>query len=179
MTEERMVYLDHNATTPLHPEVAKVMCEAMEMYGNPSSLHGYGRTARRMVEDARERIASFIGASAEEIIFVGSGSEANNTVLQNLTCSPFNICDINNPDRGAAVITSTIEHPCILEAAKCLRDRGSQVAFLDVKDDGKIDMEQYRETIGENTGLVSIMMANNETGTIQDINGQKVTPFLM
>ncbi|MBU2512287.1 cysteine desulfurase [bacterium] len=169
MAEQRTIYMDHNATTPLHPEVKKMMCEAMEIFGNPSSLHGFGRHARSLVEEARENIASFIGASAEEIIFVGSGSEANNTVLQSLTCMPFNTCNILPGDRSAAVITTAIEHPCILESAKCLKDRGSQVAFLGVGNDGKVNVDQLKEMIGENTGLVSIMMANNETGTIQDI----------
>lgn len=169
MTEQKMVYLDHNATTPLHPEVKKTMCEVMEDFGNPSSLHTFGRSARTMVEEARNRIAEFIGASYDEIIFVGSGSEANNTVLQTLTCTPYSTCSIGAPDKGAAVVTTAIEHPCILEAAKCLRDRGSQVAFVGVGGDGKINEDDFRAAIGENTGLVSIMMANNETGTIQDI----------
>ncbi len=169
MKEQKMVYLDHNATTPLHPEVKKTMCEIMEDFGNPSSLHSFGRSARTMVEEARNRIAEFIGASYDEIIFVGSGSEANNTVLQTLTCSPYSTCNIGASDKGAAVVTTAIEHPCILEAAKCLRDRGSQVAFVGVGADGKINEDDFRAAIGENTGLVSIMMANNETGTIQDI----------
>lgn len=161
--------MDHNATTPLHPEVRNTMCEMMDLFGNPSSLHGYGRTARRMVEEARENIASFIGASADEIIFVGSGSEANNTVLQSLTCKPFDTCNIQLGDRSAAMITTAIEHPCILESANCLKDRGNDVGFLDVNSDGKVDEAQLSDMIGQNTGLVSIMMANNETGTIQDI----------
>ncbi len=169
MKEQKMVYLDHNATTPLHPEVKKTMCEVMEEFGNPSSLHTFGRSARTMVEEARNRIAEFIGASYDEIIFVGSGSEANNTVLQTLTCTPYSTCNIGAPGKGAAVITTAIEHPCILEAAKCLRDRGSQVAFVGVGSDGKVNEDDVRAAIGENTGLVSIMMANNETGTIQDI----------
>ncbi len=167
MTQQRSVYLDHNATTPLHPEVKSQMIEAMDAFGNPSSLHEFGRRAKFMVDKAREKIASFIGANPDEIIFVGSGSEANNTVLSSLTCHPFSSCDVINP--GAAVITTKIEHPCILEASKCLRDRGSQVAFMDVNDDGKVDAEQLSAMMGERTGLVSIMMANNETGTIQDI----------
>jgi len=169
MTEQRIVYLDHNATTPLHPEVQNAMSEAMEIFGNPSSLHSYGRSARSMVEEARNRIAAFIGASHDEIIFVGSGSEANNTVLQTLTCMPYNVCNLGIADKGAAVVTTAIEHPCIMEAAKCLRERGSQVAFLGVGSDGKVDMDQLKSEIGPNTGLVSVMMANNETGTIQDV----------
>ncbi len=164
-----MVYFDHNATTPLHPEVIKTMQETMMDFGNPSSLHGYGRIARDKVEEARERVASFIGASAEEIIFMGSGSEANNTVLQNMTCNQFHSCLINQTDKKPSVFTSVIEHPCILETAKCLSDRGNQVAFLEVNPDGKVKIDQLKEQIGQETGLVSVMMVNNETGTIQDI----------
>ena len=82
--QEKKVYLDHNATTPLHPEVKKAMQDAFEMFGNPSSLHSFGRKARSFVEESREVVASFINASAEEIIFVGSGSEGNNTVLSQI-----------------------------------------------------------------------------------------------
>ncbi len=173
--EHQTVYLDNNATTPLHPEVKKTLIETLENYGNPSSLHQYGRFSRNKVEAARERIAHFIGAEPEEIIFVGSGSEANNTVLSSLTCHPIGHCDIGYNKiseigyNNASIITTTIEHPCILESAKCLRDRGTSVGFLNVDRDGKIDLEQYRQMLGENTDLVSVMMANNETGTIQDI----------
>ncbi len=169
METQKMVYLDHNATTPLHPEVIKTMQETMTDFGNPSSLHGYGRVARAKVEEAREKIAAFIGAEADEIIFVGSGSEANNTVLQSLTCNKYHSCLINPVEKKASVITSAIEHPCILETAQCLRDQGNQVAFLDVDGDGKVRIDQLKEKIGQETGIVSIMMANNETGTIQDI----------
>lgn len=79
--KKRKIYMDHNATTPLHPEVKKAMREAMEIFGNPSSLHAFGRQVRQKVEEARQKVASFLGAKAEEIVFVGSGSEANNTVL--------------------------------------------------------------------------------------------------
>ncbi|MBI4845520.1 MAG: aminotransferase class V-fold PLP-dependent enzyme, partial [Candidatus Omnitrophica bacterium] len=84
---ERLVYLDHNATTPVHPEVQKVMLEAMKEFGNPSSMHSFGLQAKQMIENSRESIASFINSAAEDIIFVGSGSEANNTVF-NLTSCP-------------------------------------------------------------------------------------------
>lgn len=165
--EQRTVYLDHNATTPLHPEVKKTLIEAMDNFGNPSSLHQFGRYSRTRVEQARERIAGFIGAEPEEIIFVGSGSEANNTVLSAVTCQPDKQCNICH--HKASVITTSIEHPCILESAKCLRERGTLVDFLDVDEQGKVDPDQYRQILGRNTGLVSVMMANNETGTIQDI----------
>ncbi len=88
------VYLDHNATTPIHPEVKKALIKGMEFYGNPSSLHQFGRDARKLVEDAREKTASFINASPEEIIFVGSGSEANNTVINLFSCVGARVCEV-------------------------------------------------------------------------------------
>ncbi|MBU3917309.1 cysteine desulfurase, partial [bacterium] len=167
MTQQKVIYLDHNATTPLHPEVKKALIEALDIPGNPSSLHQYGRIAREYVESAREQIARFINADPNEIIFVGSGSEANNTVLSALTCQPFQMCDIQN--MVPSIITTTIEHPCILESAKCLHDRGTRISFVPVNGEGKVEAAKLKELIGSGTGLVSIMMANNETGTIQDI----------
>jgi len=164
---KRQVYLDHNATTPLHPEVKQAMAEAMEVFGNPSSLHDYGRHARLLVEEARERVASLIGARPEEIIFVGSGSEANNTVLSILAC-PKAQCPYHRKP-GTRIVTTAIEHPCVLETAKCLEERGVPVLFVGVDRYGKVDLDQLRDALGEDTGLVSVMMANNEIGTLQDI----------
>ncbi|MCP4754996.1 MAG: cysteine desulfurase [Proteobacteria bacterium] len=164
--EQRSVYMDNNATTPLHPEVIKTMAEAMSIFGNPSSLHNFGRQGRAMIEDARETVATFIGAEPEEIIFVGSGSEANNTVLSTVTCK-FNTCDVLT--HGTGIITTTIEHPCIMETAQCLQEQGTPVSFVKVDDQAKIDIEGLQAAFAPNTGLVSVMMANNETGTIQDI----------
>lgn len=164
---KRRIYLDHNATTPLHPEVQRVMRKALGMFGNPSSLHSFGREARGMVEDARERVASFIGAEPDDIIFTGSGSEANNTVLSTLTCQS-KACD-DTCEHVVEIITTKIEHPCILETSKCLEERGTRVKYIDADCLGKINIEQLKESITENTGIVSVMMANNEIGTIQDI----------
>lgn len=163
----RQIYLDNNATTPLHPEVKKAMSGAMEVFGNPSSLHEVGRGARQLVESAREHTASFIGAKPEEIVFVGSGSEANNSVLSVISCQSKQ-CEhkFQGPNE---IITTTIEHPCILETSKCLSERGVDVRYLDVDEYGKIDIGQLRDMISERTRLVSVMMANNEIGTIQDI----------
>ena len=91
--KKRTIYLDHNATTPLHPEVKKTLREAMDEFGNPSSLHQFGRRAKRLMDDSRNRVASFLGARPEEIVFVGSGSEANNTVLSTIACG----CPPRNP----------------------------------------------------------------------------------
>jgi cysteine desulfurase len=164
---EKIIYMDNNATTPIHPEVKKAMIDAMRAFGNPSSLHGPGREARQLVEAAREKVASFIGASPEEVMFVGSGSEANNTILNALTCQRMS-CAYNREGLNK-IVTTTIEHPCVLETSKCLQEKGVDVSYLDVDMHGKIDIEQLKDVITDNTGLVSVMMANNEIGTTQDI----------
>ncbi len=165
--EKRKVYFDNNATTPLHPEVKETMIELMDVFGNPSSLHGFGRQARGYVEDARTKVADFIGAASDEVMFVGSGSEANNTVLSILT-NQCRKCQFDCRN-GGGLITTTIEHPCILESSKCLAERGIDVSYIEVDQYGKVDMDQIREMVTQKTGLVSVMMANNEIGTIQDI----------
>jgi len=161
------IYMDNNATTPLHPEVKKAMIDAMGIFGNPSSLHTPGRRARQLAEEVREKVASFIGASPDEVMFAGSGSEANNTVLSVLTCQTKG-CE-SNPNGIAEIITTTIEHPCVLETSRCLQEQGVNVLYLDVDQYGKIDIEQLKDLVTDRTGLVSVMMANNEIGTIQDI----------
>lgn len=163
----KKIYLDHNATTPLHPEVKKAMCRAMDEFGNPSSLHSFGREVRKYVEESRGRIASFIGADPEEIVFVGSGSEANNTVLSIFSC-PSKGCLFHSGMRKV-VVTTAIEHPCIIESSKCLKDRGFEVRYVGVDSFGKVDVGQLEGMLDKNVGLVSVMMANNEIGTLQDI----------
>ena len=161
------VYFDHNATTPMHPEVKKEMIAAMEMFGNPSSMHAYGREARANVEDARRKVADFIGADEREIIFVGSGSEANNTVLSLFVCGTSQC--IAGSKMRSTIITTKIEHPCVLETSECLAHRGVRVKYLGVDRYGKIDFDQLAGMLGDDVGLVSVMMANNEIGTLQDI----------
>ncbi len=162
----RKVYFDNNATTPLHPEVKKELVAAMEMFGNPSSMHAFGREARANVEDARRRVAGFMGADENEIVFTGSGSEANNTVLSLFVCGTSQCL----PGMRQTIVTSRIEHPCVLETSKCLTHRGIDVKYLDVDGYGKIDLQQLEDILSANTvGLVSVMMANNEIGTLQDI----------
>lgn len=164
---KRLIYADNNATTPLHPKVKKVLIEAMEIYGNASSPHSLGREARYEIETARENIADFIGARAGEIILVGSGSEANNTVLNMLPC-PAALCK-SMCKSSRDLITSTIEHPCILESAKCIHEKGVNVVYTPVDRYGKIMINELKKNLTEQVGLISIMMANNEIGTIQDI----------
>lgn len=164
---KKRIYMDHNATTPLHPEVKKAVIAAMEAFGNPSSMHSYGREAGHIIEEARKKTASFIGADPDEIFFVGSGSEANNTVLSILPCRQVSYaCPVKIKNE---IITTKIEHPCILEASRCLRKKGTNVSFLDVGAYGKINIEQLKESLTNKIGMVSVMMVNNEIGTIQDI----------
>ena len=164
----KQIYLDNNATTPLHPEVKKAMTEAMDIFGNPSSMHSFGREARKRVEAAREAVAKFIGAHSDEIIFVGSGSEANNTVLSLFSCCSGKC---GHPIKcNAEIITSVIEHPCILESSKCVADRGVSIKYLKVDKYGKVSHDELAAYLKNGgVGLVSIMTANNEIGTIQDI----------
>jgi len=167
LMQNQYIYLDHNATTPLHPEVRKTLAEMMNEYGNPSSLHRLGRVARQKIETARETIANFIGAFPDELIFVGSGSEANNTVLNSLSCSS-QACRLERNLRES-IVTTAIEHPCVLETSRCLHERGNPVVYLNVDAQGKIDQDHLRSAVDDHTALVSVMFANNEIGTIQDI----------
>jgi cysteine desulfurase len=165
--EHRTVYLDNNATTPLHPEVKKALIEGLEIFGNPSSMHSFGREAREHIEQAREQVASFIGAEAREILFVGSGSEANNTVLSLLRCESTSCACTMSGRHG--LVTTTIEHPCVLNTARNLGRGKHEVTYLAVDRHGRIDLDDLRRSVTDTVGLVSIMMANNEIGTIQDI----------
>ncbi|RKZ03742.1 cysteine desulfurase NifS [Candidatus Fermentibacteria bacterium] len=161
------IYLDHNATTPLHPEVKRAIIESIEVFGNPSSLHEDGRQARVLIETAREKVAALINADPDEIMFVGSGSEANNTVLSLVSCSGAR-CSLHSPV-DSDLVTSTIEHPCILETSKCLENKGTKVKRVGVDSRGLVKMDDLEQAVSEKTSLVSIMMVNNETGAVQDV----------
>ncbi|HNW91644.1 MAG TPA: aminotransferase class V-fold PLP-dependent enzyme [bacterium] len=163
--QERTVYLDHNATTPLHPAVQQALTEAFALFGNPSSMHSFGRAARARVEESRATVARFLNAAPEEIIFVGSGSEANNTVLSLVSCGT-KLCARHG---GSDIITTAIEHPAVLETTTCLRDRGANVEILPVDGHGRADLDRLAALLKTRKGIVSVMAANNEIGTIQDI----------
>jgi len=165
--DKRRIYLDNNATTPLHPEVKEAMIEGMDLFGNPSSMHSPGRAARGRIEQARETVASFIGARTDEIVFVGSGSEANNSVLSLMTCQ-MKKCNIPGIPK-TRVITTSIEHPCILQTCKCMLSSAIDTSYLKVDRFGKIDLEELEKELERTALLVSVMTANNEIGTIQDI----------
>lgn len=169
---ERTVYLDNNATTAIHPEVKKVIIEAMELYGNPSSMHRPGQMAHFAIEEAREKIASFINADPEEILFTGSGSEANNTVFNSIyyNCQACNILkDCKSEPFKNHIITSIIEHPSVLQTLQCYKKRGVEIDYLPVDKFGIVNPEEVKKAVKSNTGLISIMYANNEIGTIQPV----------
>jgi cysteine desulfurase len=130
-------------------------------------MHACGRAAHGQIEKARKQIAGFIGASPDEILFTGSGSEAANTVLSILDCSP-NQC-LRKEGGRHQLITTAIEHPCILETARCLKERGIDVIFLPVDQQGRVKLANLELALSNQTALVSVMMANNEIGTLQDI----------
>ena len=154
-----MYYFDHCATTPLHEKVMEVMQKTeSEHFGNPSSTHSWGQKSRSVIENARNQMADSIGCSPYEIIFTGGGTESNNLVLYNL---------IDNPKNH--VITSAIEHPAILNVLAHLKKFGIETTILKVDKTGVINPEHLKEAIRKNTGLISIMYANNETGVIQPL----------
>ena len=167
MMAQKTVYMDYNATTPLRPEVKQAIIDALDIYGNPSSIHNPGREGMQLVNHAREQIAALINASPEEIVFTAGGSESNNAVLKMVSCGGVSCCKFADPHRE--IITTAIEHPSVLETVRFLEARGTKVHILDVDSTGLINLEQLKEHLTSKTVLVSIMMANNEIGTIQNI----------
>ena len=154
-----MPYFDHSATTPIHPDVLEKMnAVSKNHYGNPSSVHASGRKSRAIIEDARRQIASAIEASPAEIIFTGGGTEANNMVLWHLTQSD-----------KKHVITSSIEHPAILKVLKQLAPLGITYSTLPVNNHGRVKADDLKKAIQPDTGLISVMMVNNEVGSIQPL----------
>ncbi|MBN2736738.1 MAG: aminotransferase class V-fold PLP-dependent enzyme [Spirochaetales bacterium] len=164
---DRKVYMDYNATTPLHPEVQKSLIDNFAYFGNPSSMHEPGRAARHLIEESRVEIARFIGASPEEIVFVGSGSEANNTVLNLAKCGGP-LCRGLSPN-NREIVTTSIEHPCVLDTSRCFQRQGSTAHFIKVDRYGKVDIQELEDSINDSTAIVSVMFANNEIGTIQNL----------
>ena len=160
--DERIIYLDNNATTPLHPEVIKELTKSFELFGNPSSMHFFGRDAIDRVEWAREQIALLINSDASEIVFTGGGSESNNMVLKQFLAASA------SKERNK-IITSTIEHPSVLETVRAIGKEGMKTVFINVDSKGRLNIDELEKEVDEDTAIVSIMFANNEIGTIQDI----------
>ena len=156
------IYLDNSATTRLDDEVLKEMMPYLtEEYGNASSIYKLGRNNRNAVETAREKVAKAINAEPEEIYFTSGGTESDNTAIRGIA--------YNNKKKGNHIITSKIEHPAVLETCKQLEKEGFKVSYIDVDENGIIDLKQLKNSIQDNTILISIMFANNEIGTIQPI----------
>jgi cysteine desulfurase len=156
------VYLDHAATSPVHPEVVKEMIPYLtEHFGNPSSIHQFGRRARKALDDARNEIAASIGADRNEIIFTSGGTESDNLAILGAASALI--------DQGKHVITTQTEHHAVLHTFHELQKRGFDVTFLPVDESGRISLEELKAELREDTVLVSIMYSNNETGTLQAI----------
>ena len=156
-----MIYLDNNATTTVDPRVAEKMAVFLkENFGNPSSIYPIGRRAKELVTESREAVAGFLGAHRSEITFTGSGTEADNFALNGVLDA--------NPDKNE-IITSVNEHPAVLEMARYLEKKGVRVSYVPVDETGLIDLDFLRDAVTPKTALVSIMLANNEIGTIQPI----------
>ena len=162
MAERKRIYLDYAATTPTDKRVVAAMLPYFrEFFGNPSSLHSFGQEAKRAIEEARKMVANLIGADSEEIVFTSSGTEANNFVLKGLFYSFKN--------SKIQIITSVIEHHSVLEPAKFLEKQGLKVIYLPVDEYGLVDLKSLEKNLTPETILVSVMLANNEIGTIQPI----------
>lgn len=158
----RRIYMDHSATTPVDPEIAQSVLKCMvEDFGNASSIHWFGREARKAVEEARQRVAAAIGASPAEIIFTSGGTEADNMAILGIATA--------NCKKGSHIITSTVEHHAVLDTCKHLEKNGFTVTYLPVDKNGQVRVEDVAKAINRNTILVTIMHANNEVGTIQPI----------
>lgn len=158
----KRIYLDFNATTPIHPEVAESMKPFLkEYFGNPSSNHWYGTQTKLMLENSRKQIALFLNCSIDEVIFTSGGTESNNTALKGIAYA--------NRDKGKHIITSEIEHPAILEVCKYLEKNGFDISYIGVDKYGMVNPEEIQSAITSSTILISIMHANNEVGTIQPI----------
>jgi cysteine desulfurase len=154
------VYLDHNATTPVHPKVLEAMMPYFDArYGNASSRHEYGRAARKAVDEARQRVAAAVGAHPTEVVFTSGGSESNNLFIKGAAACL----------KPGLVAVSAVEHPCVREPAKLLAKAGWQMREIPVDAAGRVDASAYEALLAAKPSLVSIMLANNETGVLQDV----------
>jgi cysteine desulfurase len=167
MTSQESVYLDHAATTPMHPAAIEAMTAVLSTVGNASSLHGTGRLARRRMEEARETLAQLLGARPSEVIFTAGGTESDNLAVKGIYWARRDA-----DARRRRIVTTPIEHHAVLDAVEWLVDHeGAEVTFLPVEQDGSVTPAALRQALDENddVAVVSIMWANNEVGTILPI----------
>ncbi len=158
----KRVYLDHNATTPLHPDALEEMLPYLrDAFGNPSSIHWFGQEARRAVDRARQQVADLIGADPEEIVFTSGGTEADNHAIRGIAgrCA----------GSGGHIVTSSVEHHAVLNTCRQLERTGFRVTYLPVDENGLIDPAAVAAAITKDTVLVTVMLANNDVGTIQPV----------
>jgi cysteine desulfurase len=154
--------MDHNATTPVHPEVLEAMMPFFrDQFGNASSIHWAGREVKKYLDEARDRVAALMNADPEEIIFTGCGTESDNMAIKGVAST--------HQDKGRHIITSKVEHHAVLHTCQFMEDLGYEITYVSVDRDGLIDLEELRRSIRPDTILVSIMFANNETGTIMPV----------
>jgi cysteine desulfurase len=159
---KKRIYLDYSATTPVKKEVLDEMIPYFsEKFGNASSIYSFGRESKKALDEARDRVAKAVGATAKEIFFTGGGSEADNWAIKGIAFA--------NRDKGNHIITSKVEHHAVFHVCEYLEKNGFEITYLDVDEYGMIDLDQLREAITDNTILISIMFVNNEIGTIQPI----------
>jgi cysteine desulfurase len=158
----KRIYLDYNATTPIDPRVIEAMIPYMkEEFGNPSSIHSFGRAGKAALDDSREQVAELLGVRPKEIVFTSGGSESNNFAIKGVA--------LGLREKGNHLITTQVEHASVLETFRSLESQGFHVTYLSVDKYGLIDLEELKGTITDGTILVSIMFANNETGVIMPI----------
>lgn len=154
------VYFDHNATTPLDEVVLAAMMPYLQgQFGNPSSRHGFGRAARQAVDEAREKVAQAVGAHTSQVVFLSGGTEANNLAIRGMAAAL----------PPSQVVWSGIEHPCVARPCQDLSRQGWKPRLIAVDQDGRCNMDDLAQALREPTGLVSMMLANNETGVIQEV----------
>ena len=159
---EKIKYFDHAATTAVKEEVLKEMLPYFSIeYGNPSSIYGIGRRAKKAIDEARNRVSIAINCKPREIYFTGCGSESDNIAIKGIAYA--------NREKGNHIITTKIEHPAILNTCKSLEKDGFKITYLNVDNEGLIDLHELENAITKNTILISIMFANNEIGTIEPI----------
>ncbi|AHM56544.1 cysteine desulfurase IscS [Peptoclostridium acidaminophilum DSM 3953] len=161
--EKKRIYMDYAATTPIKKEVVDAMMPYLtEHFGNPSSVHGFGRDVKKVIDESRDKIAKAVNAKPEEIFFTGGGSESDNMAIKGIAFA--------YKDKGNHIITSKIEHHAVLHTCEYLeKNHGFEVTYLDVDKDGIISLEELRAAIKDNTVLITIMQANNEIGTVQPV----------
>lgn len=158
---EKRIYLDHNATTRLHPAVREEMLGCLDAFGNPSSVHSFGREARRLLDRARRQVEHLVGAGPDEIVFTNGGTESCNLAIRG-------IADAIGV-RKRHIITTSVEHPAVINTCRFLEERGFSITYLSVDSSGVFDPRDVEREIDEDTLLITIMLANNEVGTIQPV----------